>query len=90
MHERTDVRFYHNWKEGAMTSIEKTQGPVQHVGSLRIYVTVDGKLIVPMGNHRVAVGQAEAKAMLDNLFILASQFASHVVTANNGNAPALK
>jgi len=53
-----------------------------------LHPSVDGKLIVPMGNHRVAVGQAEAKAMLDNLFILASQFANHAVTASNGNVSA--
>ncbi|MGH2497127.1 MAG: hypothetical protein ACRDIV_20715 [Ktedonobacteraceae bacterium] len=67
-----------------MNGIEKTQGQVQHVGSFRIYVTPDGKLVMPMGNGRVTVNQAEAKAMLDNLFMLASQFASHVATASNG------
>jgi hypothetical protein len=71
-----------------MTGIEQAQGKVNHVGKLCIYVTPDGKLIAPMGSCRVSVSQAEAKAMLDNLFIQASQFASHAVTASNGNVPA--
>lgn len=71
-----------------MIDIQPTNGRVNHVASLRIYVSPDGKLVMPMGSNRVTVSQAEAKAMLDNLFILASQFANHVVTASNGNVPA--
>ncbi len=72
-----------------MIDIQRTQGQVQHVGKLCIYATPDGRLVMPMGNSRVTVSQAEAKAMLDNLFILASHFANHAVTASNGNVPAL-
>lgn len=70
-----------------MQGIERTQGQVQHVGSFRLYVTPDGKLVMPMGNSRVTVSQVEAKAMLDNLFILATQFANHVTPASNGSIP---
>jgi hypothetical protein len=73
-----------------MQNVERTQGQVLHVGKLCIFVTPDGRLVTGMGNCRYTINQVEAKAMLDNLFTLASQFANHEVAASNGSVPALQ
>lgn len=73
-----------------MQNVERTQGQVVHVGKLCIFVTPEGRLVTGMGNCRCTVNQAEAKDMLDNLFALASQFATHALTASNGSVPALQ
>ena len=73
-----------------MQNVERTQGQVLHVGKLCIFVTPDGRLVTGTGNCRCTVNQAEAKAMLDNLFTLASQFATRGLAASNGSVPALQ
>lgn len=47
---------------------------VAHVGSYRLYIRPDGKLVLPIGNVKMLISPEEARELLDFLLLFASRF----------------
>jgi hypothetical protein len=59
---------------------------LEFVGSLRIYLTAQGELVIPVGNCRVYVEGEQARDFLNDLLSLAERFRQQLASDNGHGA----
>jgi len=63
---------------------------LEFVGSFRIYLTAQGELVIPIGNCRVYVEDAQAREFLNDLLSLAGRFRPQPVSSNGHEARSIR
>ena len=63
---------------------------LEFVGSLRMYVTVQGELVIQMGNCRVYVEDEQARDFLNDFLSLAGRFRWQPVSGNGHAASSIR
>ena len=82
-----------------MTTVKnKMQGTIvptvgnrlEFVGSFRMYVTVQGELVIPIGNSQMYVEDEQARDFLNDFLSLAGRFRRQPVSGNGHAASSIR
>lgn len=58
---------------------------VEHIGSYRLYIQPDGKLVLNTGNVKLSVTPDEARELLDYMLVFARFFQTNETVGVNGH-----
>lgn len=72
------------------TVVPNVGNRLEFVGSFRMYVTVQGELVIPIGNCRVYVEDEQARDFLNDFLSLAGRFRRQPVSGNRHAASSIR